>query len=186
MRFWTVPNAFTVMRIGMIPIFVICFYLPFEYHRYVAAFLFLLAAITDWLDGYLARSLHQVSPFGAFLDPVADKLMVASALLLIVAEYSAIWMTVAGMIIVSREIAVSALREWMAEMGKRATVKVSVIGKFKTFVQMAALLVLLSQPPTYSILVVLGWIALFISVILTLWSMSYYLHAAWREVKNVA
>ncbi len=185
MRFWNWPNTLTMTRIFVIPAFVACFFIPFDSHRYVAALIFLLAAVTDWLDGFLARYLKQTSPFGAFLDPVADKLMVASALVLLAAQYGSFWVTVAGIIIVAREIAVSALREWMAELGKRATVKVSSIGKVKTTVQMVAVLMLLSQPPVYNGIVIVGIWGLYIAVILTLWSMCIYLQAAYREIKDL-
>ncbi len=184
MRNLNIPNALTWLRIILIPFFILAFYLPFSYSRVTAAFLFLLAAITDWLDGFLARQLKQSSAFGAFLDPVADKLMVAAALILLVVQYPNLWMAIPGIVIVSREIVISALREWMAELGKRAVVKVSILGKFKTAVQMIALLVLISQPTGWSPIVAIGFILMYIAVILTLWSMLVYLFFAWKVLRH--
>lgn len=178
---WTLPNVLTFFRILLVPCFVIAFYWPFHGHLYVTALIFFLAAITDWLDGYLARYLKQTSAFGAFLDPVADKIIVATAQILLVSMYPTLWIAIPGAIIVCREIAVSALREWMAELGKRATVKVSAIGKIKTFVQMAAILILLSQPPSAQTIVIIGLLLMYLAVILTLWSMILYILAAWRS-----
>ena len=182
MKIWTIPNLLTFLRILLIPVFVLLFFLHYPYSTYVVAIVFLLAAVTDWFDGFLARRLQQFSPFGEFLDPVADKLMVAAALILLITEYATWWMALAGIVIVSREIGISALREWMAGLGKRATVKVSYIGKVKTTLQMIALLVLLSQPHGYSWLVILGIVILWVAVILTLWSMMIYLKAAWVSI----
>lgn len=180
MRVLTLPNILTFLRLLLIPVFVIAFYLPFGWANWLTAAIFLFAAVTDWLDGYLARKMKQSSAFGAFLDPVADKLMVAAALLLLVSQYPSPWMAIAGIVIVSREILISALREWMAELGKRAAVKVSMVGKVKTTMQMVALLILLSQPPGYSAVVIVGFVLMYVAVVLTLWSMLLYLHAAWR------
>ena len=166
----------------MIPVFILLFFLHYSGSTYIVAAVFLLAAITDWFDGFLARKLEQYSPFGEFLDPVADKLMVAAALVLIVAQYPIWWVALAGIVIISREILISALREWMAELGKHASVKVSYIGKIKTTVQMVALIFLLSQPTGFNWVVVLGFILLWIAVILTLWSMFVYLQAAWISI----
>jgi len=175
---WTIPNLLTLLRLLLIPIFILCFYLPGPTFRWVTAGIFLLAAITDWFDGYLARQLNQISRLGAFLDPVVDKLMVVAALLLLLSEYSQWWMAIAAMVIVIREITVSALREWMAEIGQRATVKVSFIGKIKTVMQMVALLILLSQSTEFTTMTVIGFICLLVAVLLTLWSMCVYLYAA--------
>jgi CDP-diacylglycerol---glycerol-3-phosphate 3-phosphatidyltransferase len=186
MRTFNIPNTLTWFRIILIPVFLVCFYLPFEYARILAAFFFLLAAITDWLDGFLARTLKQTSAFGAFLDPVADKLMVAVALILLVAQYPTLWMAVPGMVIVCREIVISALREWMAELGQRAVVKVSFIGKMKTTVQMLAILILLAEPTdTHNLIVRIGFVFMYISVFLTLWSMFVYLGLAWKTLKHL-
>ncbi len=165
----------------MIPVFLLVFYLPWE-HRYIAsAALFALAGATDWLDGYLARLWNQSTPFGAFLDPVADKLMVAVALIALVDEHHSMWLTIPAMVIVGREIVISALREWMAEMGKRASVAVSFIGKIKTACQMFSIMVLLATAPK-SDFSYFGLVLLDISAILTLWSMFIYLKAAWPDL----
>lgn len=185
MRTINIPNTLTWFRIILIPVFLICFYLPFEYSRILAGFFFLLAALTDWLDGYLARTLKQTSAFGAFLDPVADKLMVAAALILLVGQYPSLWMVIPGVVIVSREILISALREWMAELGQRAVVKVSFIGKAKTAMQMLAILILISQPTGYSTIVIIGLVLMYVSVFLTLWSMFVYLGVAWKTLKHL-
>lgn len=136
----------------------------------VAAAFFALAAVTDWLDGYLARRWNQSTPFGAFLDPVADKLMVAVALALLIERFDTWVLTLPALVIIGREIVISALREWMAEMGKRGAVAVSWIGKLKTTLQMVAILVLLAFPPGHMIADV-GIITLYGAAALTLWSM---------------
>ncbi|MGB1092616.1 MAG: CDP-diacylglycerol--glycerol-3-phosphate 3-phosphatidyltransferase, partial [Oceanobacter sp.] len=138
-----IPNMLTLGRILMIPLMVISYFWFGLGGKTWAAVLFSLAAITDWFDGYLARKLNQTTPMGAFLDPVADKLIVAAALMLLVHSYNAVWMTVPAMIIVGREIVISALREWMAEIGKRAHVAVSMVGKVKTALQMVSIILLL-------------------------------------------
>src|SRR6476660_8095219 len=120
----SIPNLLTLLRISLIPIFVLVFYLPFEWHYIASAIIFAIAAATDWLDGYLARKLQQVSPLGAFLDPVADKLIVAVALVLLVQSHASAWLAIPSAVIVGREIVISALREWMAELGKRQRVGV--------------------------------------------------------------
>lgn len=170
-------NQLTLLRIFMIPLFVFVFYLPFGWSHIVTAIIFSLAAITDWADGYVARKYDQSTPFGAFLDPVADKLMVAIALLLLVTlHHDSAWFVVAAAVIVGREIVISALREWMAEVGHRTSVAVSSIGKIKTTLQMTAIIVLLMNIP---LLMPLGFIALGAAAFLTLWSMILYLRAAW-------
>ncbi len=185
----TVPTLLTLARIVMIPVLVLAFYLPYAWTNFACAGLFALAAFTDWLDGWIARRYHQFSAFGAFLDPVADKLMVAVALFLIVQGHPTRWMTLWALVIVGREIAVSALREWMAEIGQRATVKVAFIGKIKTVAQMVALLCLLysvtpDMPPRampwmgQPIFHIGEWM-LAAAAILTLWSGAQYLKAAW-------
>ena len=184
MKLWTIPNILTIIRIVLIPCFFVSFYLEHTDVRYITAAIFLLAACTDYLDGFLARYLKQGSAFGEFLDPVADKLMVAAALVLLISEYPTIWMVIPGAVIISREIVISALREWMAELGKRTTVKVSFIGKVKTVVQMVAILVMLSQPAGMSHIVIAGIVLLYIAVALTLWSMLRYMKAAWKSLKN--
>ncbi|MDW5377972.1 CDP-diacylglycerol--glycerol-3-phosphate 3-phosphatidyltransferase [Halomonas sp. HP20-15] len=176
-----IPNLLTLARLVFIPLLVILFYLPFAWSLPLTAALFGLAAVTDWLDGYLARRWDQSTPFGAFLDPVADKVMVAVALALLVERFDSALLTLPALVIIGREIVISALREWMAEMGKRASVAVSWIGKIKTTLQMVALLLLLGTPPGTWI-ANLGVVTLYIAAILTLWSMLQYLRAAWPEL----
>lgn len=179
----SIPNLLTAARIILIPCFVIAFYLPTPHAGVITASIFCLAGATDWLDGYLARKLNQTSRFGAFLDPVADKLIVAVALVLLVGEYGSVWITIPAAIIVSREIAISALREWMAEIGKRTKVSVSYLGKIKTVIQLIAIIVLLSQPADWHLLLVkIGVMLMYIAAILTLWSMVSYLKAAWTAL----
>ncbi|HBO3112760.1 TPA: CDP-diacylglycerol--glycerol-3-phosphate 3-phosphatidyltransferase [Pseudomonas aeruginosa] len=173
-----IPNLLTLLRVLLIPIFILLFYLPTSWSYLTASAVFALAAATDWLDGYLARRLGQSTPFGAFLDPVADKLMVAVALVLLVEEHANLWLTLPAVIIIGREIVVSALREWMAELGARAQVAVSNLGKWKTAAQMLALVILLANPPLMTFWVILGYVLLIISAALTLWSMVHYLLAA--------
>jgi len=176
-----VPNIITSIRVVLIPVLVLVFYLPFDWRYLAAAAIFTIASLSDWLDGHLARKWDQHTQFGAFFDPVADKLIVVVALALLVEEYASFWMTIPAMIIIGREIVVSALREWMAELGKRTSVAVSVIGKFKTTLQMIAIIVLLlDQPGSY--IALLGLALLYVAVVLTLWSMLAYLRAAWSEL----
>jgi len=177
-----IPNILTSFRILLIPVFVIIYYLPSVWAAAAAAFVFWLAGVTDWLDGYLARRLNQQTPFGAFLDPVADKIMVAVALVMIVEHYAVIWITIPAMVMICREIIISALREWMAELGERGIVAVSWIGKVKTASQMLALFLLIWQ---YSVAMEwAGFIFLYIATTLTLWSMIVYLKAAWPLLKK--
>jgi CDP-diacylglycerol---glycerol-3-phosphate 3-phosphatidyltransferase len=183
----TVPTMLTLARIVMIPILVIVFYLPYKWTNFAAAFLFAFASITDWLDGWIARRYHQYSAFGAFLDPVADKLMVATALFLIVQSHPTRWMALWAAVIVGREIAVSALREWMAELGQRAKVAVATVGKIKTIVQMVAVTLLLYQVPFMGIPVfTIGEWMLAVAALLTLWSGYEYLRAAWPSLRAQA
>jgi CDP-diacylglycerol--glycerol-3-phosphate 3-phosphatidyltransferase len=179
----TIPNILTLLRIALIPVFVLLYYLPFHWNHLATTVVFALAAATDWLDGYLARRLGETSAFGAFLDPVADKLMVATALVLIVdtnpTHLSGIWLALPAAVIIGREITVSALREHMAELGARARVAVSMMGKIKTSAQMSALLLLIYQLPIGVLPTVsIGVIMLYIAAALTLWSMVLYLKAA--------
>ena len=184
----TVPTMLTLMRIVLIPVLVLVFYLPFKWTNFAAALIFAFAAITDWLDGWIARRYDMFSNFGAFLDPVADKLMVATALVIVVSVKDgpeAVWMALFSSVIIGREIAVSALREWMAEMGERAAVKVAAIGKIKTIVQMVALTCLLYQEPLMGVPIYLvGEWLLAIAALLTLWSGLAYLYAAWPILKK--
>ncbi|ACE84252.1 CDP-diacylglycerol--glycerol-3-phosphate 3-phosphatidyltransferase [Cellvibrio japonicus] len=176
----TLANRLTLTRIVLIPLFVVVFFLPFWWAHFVSAIIFSVAAITDWADGYVARKYNQSTPFGAFLDPVADKLMVVIALLLLVSiHHHLVWFVVASAVIVGREIVISALREWMAAVGQRASVAVSHIGKLKTTLQMTALIVLLTD---IKLLYPVGFIALGGAAVLTLWSMVLYLRAAWPHL----
>jgi CDP-diacylglycerol--glycerol-3-phosphate 3-phosphatidyltransferase len=177
-----VPNALTLFRILLIPVFLVCFYADTTNGRFWAAFVFWLAAITDALDGYLARRLQQSTPFGAFLDPVADKAMVAAALVLIAVDMQTLWVTIPTFIMISREIIISALREWMAGLGRSAQVKVSMTGKIKTAAQMLALIGLIWQPVEW--ITDLGMMLLFVATVLTLWSMIEYFAAAWRDIRH--
>lgn len=185
---WTIPNIITVTRVLLIPIFVWVYFLDWQWAHQASAFVFWFAAITDWFDGYLARKLQQSSAFGAFLDPVADKLIVAAALLLITHTYANVWITVPAVILMAREIYISALREWMASKGKRELVKVGFIGKAKTMAQMLALIGLLSELEYFMgfplFWVTLGHILLYIAAVLSLWSMIEYSLAAWPEMKS--
>ena len=169
----------------MIPVFVSVFFLPFRGANLLCTALFGLAALTDWLDGYLARRLGQTSACGAFLDPVADKLMVAAALVLLVQAIPTPLMAVTAMIIIGREIAISALREWMAQIGGHGRVAVSMIGKIKTTAQMVAVLLLLYREPFGGVFPTLavGQGLLLVAAVLTLWSMLHYLLAAWPALK---
>ncbi|MGH8085798.1 MAG: CDP-diacylglycerol--glycerol-3-phosphate 3-phosphatidyltransferase [Lysobacter sp.] len=183
----TVPTMLTLLRIVLIPVLVLVFYLPFRWTNEVAAAIFAFASLTDWLDGWIARRYNQYSAFGAFLDPVADKLMVAIALMLTVQAHPTVWMALWAAVIIGREIAVSALREWMAELGQRAKVKVASIGKFKTIVQMVALTCLLYQDPFIGLpIFVIGEWLLAAAALLTLWSGLAYLMAAWPTLKEDA
>jgi CDP-diacylglycerol--glycerol-3-phosphate 3-phosphatidyltransferase len=181
----TFPMILTLLRIALIPVLVLFFYLPYLWAPLAAAAVFILAAVTDWLDGYLARRMGLMSAFGAFLDPVADKLMVATALVLLVQNppplmAPMILFTLSAAIIIGREIAISALREWMSEMGESGTVKVGLLGKFKTIFQMTAISCLLYQYSLFGLPVALvGELLLYLAAALTLWSMWEYLHAAW-------
>jgi CDP-diacylglycerol--glycerol-3-phosphate 3-phosphatidyltransferase/cardiolipin synthase len=169
----------------MIPVFVIIFYLPFSWHYLAACVIFILAAITDGLDGYYARKLGQTSALGAFLDPVADKLMIAVVLVLLVEDQPSIWLALPAAVIIGREITISALREWMAELGASNKVAVSGYGKLKTICQMVALGFLIYHNPLFGIpIYTIGMVLLYIASILTLWSMFLYLQAAWPQLKD--
>lgn len=187
---WNLPNILTWLRILAIPLVVVLFYAPYHWSNASAALLFTGAAITDSLDGYLARRMGLTSRLGAFLDPVADKLIVAAALVMLVQQHSTIWLTLPAVVIISREITVSALREWMAEIGQRARVAVSGIGKIKTITQIAAITGLLAHAPKLDgagdpIMDPFLWLTyglLYVATLLTLWSMFAYLRAAWPEL----
>lgn len=170
----------------MIPVLVLVFYLlPMDVRYLAAAFVFSIASLTDWLDGYLARSMGQTTPFGAFLDPVADKLLVAVALILLVEVHASALLAIPALVIVGREIVVSALREWMSQYSDLGGVKVSMIAKVKTGFQMTAIIVLLSQPPSLdNLLVILGFLLLYVAAGLTLYSMAQYIELAWPDLSQ--
>jgi len=181
----TIPTIITLFRIVLIPCFVIIFYLPIENANLYAAVVFFIAGLSDWVDGYLARMLKQESTFGAFLDPVADKLMVSVAIVLIVQSHPTIWIALPSAIIISREITVSALREWMAELGERASVQVSMVGKIKTSAQMGAIFFIIIGQPIYEIpLLTVGLTLYYLAAILTLYSMYLYLKSAWPTIEK--
>ncbi len=174
-----IPNILTLLRIAVIPIFVCAFYLPWNWANELTATIFVIAALTDWFDGYLARRWNQTSAFGAFLDPVADKLIVAVVLVLLVQQDGSPWMAIPAAVIIGREITISALREWMAKIGQRTKVAVSMIGKIKTAAQMIALFLLLYRDPVLGLPTdEIGLFSLYVAAILTLWSMIVYLQAA--------
>ncbi len=176
------PTILTLLRIFLIPVFIVVFYLPFHWSYAASAVIFAIAGITDWLDGYLARKWNQTSTFGAFLDPVADKLIVVVALLLLVGEHGTAFLAVPAAVIVCREITVSALREWMAEIGKTTKLAVSMMGKFKTGAQMGAIFLLLTQAPSWNGVVIFGYVLMYLAAVLTLWSMILYLKIAWPHL----
>jgi CDP-diacylglycerol--glycerol-3-phosphate 3-phosphatidyltransferase len=182
---WNVPNTLTWLRILMIPAILALFYMPYWWADPAACAAFALAGITDSLDGYYARKLGQTSRLGAFLDPVADKLIVAAALVLIVSKDPRWFVVIVAVVIIGREIAVSALREWMAEIGARGRIKVSVLAKYKTIMQIVGLSMLLFRQnlfgiPTYR----LGMLLTAVAAVLTLWSMVQYLRLAWPELRG--
>ena len=179
----TLPTAITLFRIALIPLFVLVFYLPFSWANVVATAIFALASFSDWVDGYLARSMQLESSFGAFLDPVADKLMVVVVIVLLVEANPSIYVALPSVVIVAREISISALREWMAQLGASTTVQVSYIGKTKTVSQMLALgFMIFSEPllglPIFSI----GLAIYYLAALLTIVSMIIYLRAAWPVI----
>ncbi len=178
------PNALTILRIALIPVMILFFYLPVPWGRKAATVVFVLASLTDFLDGYFARKHKTFSRFGAFLDPVADKLTVSTALIMLLQSHPTILMMIATQVIIGREITVSALREWMAELGERATVGVAMIGKIKTVFQMTAIGFLLYKDPILGLPVFrIGLVLLYVAAVLTLWSMFVYLKAAWPMMR---
>lgn len=184
---YNVPNLLTWLRIVLIPVVVVLFYVPYDWGDVAAGLLFAIAGITDLLDGYMARRMNLVSPLGAFLDPVADKLIVAVALVLIVSRDPSWYVTLTAAVIIGREIAISALREWMAEIGARRKIAVSALGKIKTVVQITGLSMMLYYEdlfglPIYSI----GLVLTIAAGVLTLWSMVVYLKLAWPELSRNA
>lgn len=191
---WTIPNQITMFRIVLIPAFLVVYYLPLDWSHFGAFCIFWLASVSDALDGYLARKLNQSSSFGAFFDPVADKLMVVAAIVIILTSYTSMWIIVPALLMLAREIVISALREFMSSRGKRDAVAVSNLGKYKTAAQMLALMGLIWKP-SYDIpliifdfpqawLMNLAYFFYFIATILTLWSMIEYFKAAWPELSD--
>jgi CDP-diacylglycerol--glycerol-3-phosphate 3-phosphatidyltransferase len=184
---WNLPNTLTWLRILMIPAILVLFYLPYWWKDPAACAAFALAGITDSLDGYYARKWGQTSRLGAFLDPVADKLIVAAALVLIVSKDPRWFVAMSAIVIIGREIAISALREWMAEIGARGRIKVSIWGKYKTIMQIVGLSLLLYRRDLFGIPVYkVGLVLTGVGVVLTLWSMILYLRLAWPELRGSA
>jgi len=191
---WTIPNQITLFRIILIPVFITVFYLPLSWSHFGAFAVFWVAAVSDALDGYLARKLNQSSAFGAFIDPVADKLMVAAALIMIAEDYQHWYIAVPAMIMIAREIFISALREFMSAKGKRDIVAVSTLGKYKTAAQMLGIMGLIWQPNydiplilfdlPYEILMFAAYAFYAIATALTVWTMIIYFKAAWPELKG--
>lgn len=180
-----IPNSLTFLRIGLIPVFVLVFYAPLAWSQQLACLIFVAAALTDLLDGYLARKLRQTSQLGAFLDPVADKLMIAVVLVLLVERDPSPLLSLPAAVIIGREISVSALREWMAELGARSRVAVSIYGKIKTTAQMMALPLLIYAEPAFGLPVYeCGLALLYLAAALTLVSMCQYLASAWPRLRD--
>ncbi len=174
------PNVLSLLRLAAVPLMVVAYLLPLEWSGILAAVVFGLASLTDLLDGYLARRLGQETILGAFLDPVADKVLTATALVMLIGVHGNLWITLPGVVIIGREILVSALREWMAEMNRRGIVRVNTLGKLKTLMQMLAIGVLLvADPAPEHPLTLLGYALLVVSAVFTLWSMLQYLRVAW-------
>jgi CDP-diacylglycerol--glycerol-3-phosphate 3-phosphatidyltransferase len=183
----TLPTMLTLVRIALVPVLVILFYLPFQWSNLACVVVFVAAAITDWADGYIARRHGQMSRFGQFLDPVADKIMVATALILLVErqEFYPVVFAIAAAIIIGREITISALREWMSEIGERNLITVSWPGKLKTGFQMTAIGFLLYHDDIWFLPIArIGELLLYIAAALTLWSMWTYLTSAWPAMSN--
>lgn len=189
---WTIPNQITLFRIILIPVFILVFYLPVSWNHFGAFVVFWFAAISDALDGYLARKLNQSSSFGAFIDPVADKLMVVAALVILIQDFQVWWMSLSAILMIAREIFISALREFMSSRGKRDAIAVSQLGKYKTASQMLGIMGLIWYP-TYDVPlilfkfphIILNYAALFfyaVATVLTFWSMMVYFKASWSEL----
>jgi len=176
---WTISNQLTMGRVFLIPLLIAAFYLPGSLAYYLSTLVFAIAALTDWLDGYLARSRNEITAFGRFLDPVADKLLVAAALVLLVSDDRA--PAVLAIVIIGREIAIGALREWLAE--RASVVKVSQLGKLKTMIQMIAIGGLLIHNTIIGLnFHLIGTVLLWVAAILTLWSGYEYIHNAWPDL----
>lgn len=184
-KVYSLPNILTIGRLILIPFLVVVFYLPWHGAHYMATGIFITASLTDWLDGYLARRWKQVTLLGAFLDPVADKVLVATALLLLVGAKEINYITLPAIVIVGREIVISALREWMAEWGKRASVAVGWLGKIKTVMQMISIVLLLAFNPEMSWIGMMGVVMLYLAALMTIWSMVFYLQIAWQQMMHV-
>ena len=181
------PTILTLVRLALVPVLVLLFYLPYHWSNVACVVIYVFAAVTDWADGFLARRMKQMSRFGAFLDPVADKITVATALILLVGKQQnhEVVFAIAAAIIVGREITISALREWMADVGQRALVKVTWVGKMKTGFQMTAIGFLLYHDPILGIPIsLIGELLLYTAAALTLWSMWNYLQAAWPVMSD--
>lgn len=178
------PIILTSLRIVLVPVFIIFYYLPVYWSQMAALGIFLIASITDWLDGYLARKWNQTSDFGAFLDPVADKLLVTAVLLVLVEHYATLWITIPSIIIVGRELIISALREWMSSLGLRESVAVSELGKIKTTIQLTAIGFLIYEAPLFQIIpsTLIGYLLLYLATAFTIWSMGWYLYSALKTL----
>ncbi|MGH8302542.1 MAG: CDP-diacylglycerol--glycerol-3-phosphate 3-phosphatidyltransferase [Steroidobacteraceae bacterium] len=182
---WNLPNTLTWLRIAAIPLIILLFFMPYPWSDPAAGLLFAAAGITDSLDGYFARRLGQTSRLGAFLDPVADKLIVAVALVLLVSKDTRVLIVLTAVVIIGREITISALREWMAEIGQRRKVAVSQLGKIKTILQMVGLSMMLYRVPILTIPIYrMGVVLTELAAAATLISMGTYLRAAWPELKR--
>ena len=181
---WNLPNLLTLLRIALIPVFVSVFYMPSEFSNIAAAAIFAFAAITDWIDGYVARRMGLATSFGEFLDPVADKLIVVVALIMLVEVHGTLLIAVPAMIIIGREIVISALREWMSKIGSPNVVAVSFAGKIKTWAQMIAVGVLLVAEPGETGLVLLGYLAIYVAAVLTISTMVSYLRQAMPHLSD--
>lgn len=191
---WTIPNQITLFRIVLIPVFLVVFYLPISWNHFGAFCVFWLAAVSDALDGYLARKLNQSSAFGAFIDPVADKLMVVAALVMIVEDYQQWWISIPAILMIAREIFISALREFMSSRGKRDEIAVSTMGKYKTAAQMLGIMGLIWRPDydiplilfnfPHEILMFLSYSFFAIATVLTFWSMVSYFKVAWPVLQE--
>jgi CDP-diacylglycerol--glycerol-3-phosphate 3-phosphatidyltransferase len=189
---WTIPNQITLFRIILIPVFIVVFYLPVSWNHFGAFVVFWFAAISDALDGYLARKLNQSSAFGAFIDPVADKLMVVAALVILIQDLQVWWISISAILMIAREIFISALREFMSSRGKRDEIAVSQMGKYKTAAQMLGIMGLIWHPNydiplilfnfPYEILMFAAYSFYAIATVLTFWSMIIYFKAAWPEL----
>ena len=190
---WTIPNQITLFRIILIPVFLTVFYLPVSWHHFGAFAIFWVAAVSDALDGYLARKLNQSSAFGAFIDPVADKLMVVCALVMIIEDYQIWYITIPAALMIAREIFISALREFMSSRGKRDAIAVSTMGKYKTAAQMLGIMGLIWQPDydiplilfhfPHQVLMFAAYSFYAIATVLTVWSMLSYFKVTWPELK---